>query len=159
MYDLRQHIKSVHENIKLVCDQCAMPFNNRGSLHRHKLVKHNKKPKYVCSICNKEYVEFVHYQSHMNMHNNAKPYACEKCGKDFTYKYSLVRHRLRCIDKAEHVCKICGKALSSEEGLKAHTEGVHGPKNNHCICGKSFSWRMALLRHKKTCMMVLTLMD
>ena len=161
MYDLRQHQKSVHENIKLFCELCAEAFNNRSNLSRHKIMKHSNKPKYKCTICDREFFELNSFQGHMNMHNNARPYVCDACGKDFVYKYSLVRHQLSCSNKdtVKFVCKVCGKGLKTAECLRAHTEGVHGPKKYHCICEKAFSWRGALLRHKKKCMMTLTLLD
>ncbi len=45
----------------------------------------------------------------------------------------------------------CGVVLNSRTVLLDHVQGKHGDKLHTCPCGKSYSWRPSLARHKKAC--------
>ena len=64
--DLRAHIKKQHMGLdKLKCDQCHSLFNDKKSLKRHKLEKHE---------------------------TNEKKFKCPECGKMFGQKRNMERH-------------------------------------------------------------------
>lgn len=153
-YDLKEHTRSVHKNSKLMCEVCSRSYSSRKSLNVHRRLVHTGGPKYSCSECNKVFHGIEHYHGHMNKHMKSKPYQCKVCNKGFFYKQSLRRHTSTCAGNMERFrCDQCGKCLSSTTSLNDHIEGVHGEKNKVCICGKAFSWRTALSRHKRRCMM------
>ena len=38
--NLQQHVRSVHENVKVTCDNCGKKFSDKPKLNRHKRKKH-----------------------------------------------------------------------------------------------------------------------
>lgn len=153
-YDLQIHISAVHRESPLMCELCSERFKSRGSLRRHRAVKHSQGCNYVCDTCGKKYYEKEAYIGHINTHIGSKPYSCNLCGDTFGYKSCWRRHMQSCPNKSEkkqHKCDTCGAVLNSRTVLLDHVQGKHGSKLYTCACGKSFSWRPSLSRHKKAC--------
>ena len=152
-YELKGHVRSIHEKIRLLCEICSSEFNTRQSLRRHRIMLHSDSTPFLCNVCGQKFFENRSYQGHMNKHMKVKPFTCSICNKDFAYRYCLERHILVCNNKDvdKYKCTICQKQLKSAACLQEHMKGVHDPKVYTCACGKSFSWKSALLRHQKSC--------
>ncbi|KAL6264019.1 hypothetical protein P5V15_004100, partial [Pogonomyrmex californicus] len=97
---------------------------------------------------------------------------CSKCGKEYKWMQSLVRHeREECGKDPQYSCSICGSKIRHKWMLKKHMINVHRlvipngsddrphrPQDYHrryrgkytCdACGKHYTWKPSLTRHKR----------
>lgn len=101
---LRNHIKVIHEKIRLSCDHC------------HKIFKSNKG-----------------LQGHIRFKRCAKSYSdqdinfkCDQCDTNYTSKNDLqnhfnVEHPNRFLCEREH----CNKSYATKKGLQVHVKAKH----------------------------------
>ena len=154
LYDLKEHVKTVHGNDKLLCESCPFSCRSRKTLFRHRSMEHSANAKsYTCLYCNKIFLEKEHYHGHINGHTGMRPYDCPTCKKTFKFKHHLTRHMLVCSGNygEKFKCDICNVCLKSSSSLKDHKDGKHGQNIKVCPCGKMFSWRVSFIRHSKVC--------
>ena len=146
---LKEH-SEVHKE-KKVCDRCSATFGTSSGLYKHKRLIHSDKPKYICQVCRKKFMEKHHYVGHMNQHLNIKPHKCKHCRSNFQHEASLRKHENSCLGEAKHECEHCGKAMKDAQILAQHIKGAHNDTKHRCPCGKEFNWRASLYNHGKTC--------
>jgi len=151
---LNDHIRLVHDKIRLKCKQCDLSFNFKGSLRRH-IKKVHEGITFPCDQC--EYVG--NFSESLSTHKSEAhigvSYNCSKC----EYK-SFDKNKLRVHFRETHedfVCDTCQKSCVTKEELSNH-------KNNSCIkkrttniytcdkCNFRFSNKKVLIKHKKQCM-------
>jgi uncharacterized C2H2 Zn-finger protein len=85
LFNLGNHMKSVHSNSQVSCAECGKVFRNIVLLKGHINKAHNKIP---CSIC-KDMISKGRLSFHMlQKHTPAseRKYKCEICGKSFCDK-------------------------------------------------------------------------
>lgn len=176
--NLTTHIRVVHEEASVQCDECAKLFHDPRSLKRHKLqhgdpqfscdlcemlfrephqlkdhhmVVHEKKP-LACPPCGKEFISSATFRTHMkNFHNregNLQVHPCSQCGKTFATRNLLRAHEKRHED--QFTCDSCGARYKARASLRAHIATIHrGERNFECDeCGKNFTRQNVLKTHK-----------
>ena len=149
---LSQHNRTVHKNIQFMCEMCPKKVNSRQALHRHKKIMHSESPNYVCNFCGRNFHEKSHFQGHVNKHIDNKAYICPNCQKPYHFKQNMMRHAKSCDKNVKNYhCEECDKHFSTNEAYNDHCQGMHGPKNKICLCGKKNAWRSAFSRHLKKC--------
>ena len=90
--NLKKHVRSVHQMVRLKCSQCPYEATDGGSLKRHKL----------------------------SLHLGVK-YDCKICGKEFTFKENLRHHNLAVHRQRKFRCKECDYSATTNGALKNHS--------------------------------------
>lgn len=71
-YEVRQHIKNVHEKHKrtepIICTACQTVFSSQAGLKRHIDVVHLKIKKFSCTVCGFMFSQKDHLNRHMKSH-------------------------------------------------------------------------------------------
>ena len=137
---LNQHMKYVHsETRKWSCDECGIKFKQKRDLRVHMLHIHN------INYSKEDYDE--------EKYKSSEEFKCKLCKLTFKYKKNLGAHV-----KSQHTasgtfqCDECEASFRSKRNLVAHKKYKHEPvtRDFSCpFCGKSFSKRWILERHKK----------
>merc|ERR1712141_348995 len=122
IYNLRLHIKDVHENSeKVTCDLCDhQEFSHTLNLRRH--------------------IEKVHEGKNRPEKPKEATHFCSKCEKKFKYKISLLRHFAQV-----HECKIVsryGKQYKYPYKQEDHKGDYKCEK-----CDKAFIWKATYNSH------------
>ncbi|KAG5446928.1 Zinc finger protein 579 [Clonorchis sinensis] len=97
-YDLNRHMRCHSVENTCVCPTCSQVFPNRGDLHKHKLLEHDKVPmhkvaKHECAVC-KRWFEYTHVlKSHSVVHTKQRPFVCLLCGKAYSQTGTLRDHQ------------------------------------------------------------------
>lgn len=114
------------ETVQHRCEFCQRAFSKTSYLLQHINYKHTEKP-FRCARCHKKFSHEIALENHIMKHKNVnKPFKChlEGCEKAYAYKADLKIHALN-----NHV-----------KDVKSHV----------CECGKGFSRRDHLIKHKNT---------
>lgn len=106
-------------------------------------------PMYVCSVCNKSFVDKSAYKVHQKSHVVDKTYHCAKCNKIFFKEVSLLTHQCTTTplfgkkaapskplqkppalgNSKRYKCSMCNASFSSFQSknshMRVHTEGSH----------------------------------
>jgi KRAB domain-containing zinc finger protein len=56
-FTLKNHIKVVHEGIRVMCPVCQKPFVDKSCMKRHIENVHEKKKPHACDICNDSFAQ------------------------------------------------------------------------------------------------------
>ena len=70
---LKHQIRNFVPNKELapfICDYCGKQYKHRYSLSVHKELKHTKRFWFVCSRCDKGFIQLWKYQGHLASHQN-----------------------------------------------------------------------------------------
>ncbi|XP_034558945.1 zinc finger protein 91-like isoform X2 [Notolabrus celidotus] len=114
-----------------------------GSQHKSRLFK--------CSMCEKDFSKIELLKRHYSeSHDVRGPYPCTMCKRAFLTLYELVRHQQ---NKLLFLCPTCKKGFSNIGELKRH-ERIHTASASitPCTCetcGRSFKFRVNLIRHQR----------
>ena len=94
---LRNHIESVHEQIKnFSCphDGCDLKFYRERTMKKHFMLKHSSERPHKCEICGEAFAIKEKLQTHKRKVHEGKKYSCETCGKEHNNAKSLKRHNV-----------------------------------------------------------------
>ena len=94
---LNRHIRLVHQNVKVKCDQCGIQLTNMDKLRIHVTKVHEKgnSDHVQCSFCEKTFIDkqkasFHETTIHGEMVEN--PFQCPACDKTYKTKPNMQRH-------------------------------------------------------------------
>ncbi|XP_064468270.1 oocyte zinc finger protein XlCOF15-like [Ornithodoros turicata] len=132
-----------------VCQLCLRSFSTRSLLTSHLECVHDGEGKYVCAVCEKEFVYKDSLERHEQLHSNDSRYTCQRCGRTFRDHTNLCAHVLVDGGDRPYACTRCGSTFSALTSLKQHTVSVHTKDFEFpChLCGEGFSFPRALKRH------------
>jgi len=103
-----------------------------------KLRKYNK---YVCKLCDKEFNQSGHLDTHIRLkHSLDKPYHCVHpgCNKSFAVRWALRTH-MKNHEEKKHSCNYCEKKYHQKFQLMTHIRFKHLGMSYDCnVCGKKF---------------------
>ena len=116
------------------CDICKKVFTQKAHLKEHIRSVHEQVKEYKCKFCLREFYRKPNFKRHMqSMHMNVaagEEVGCEECGRMFKTKNSLYKHR-RTVHEGHVVakpmfCEDCGQSFTQSGSLYAHMRKVHG---------------------------------
>ena len=118
-------------------------------------MKINKHKKYVCNICNKEYISLIPFNKHIDTCKvkTKQIYNCQTCERQFKSKKPYDNHIKVCGKEIQSPfkCDICDRCFTTERRYNNHTINgcVYNIKCNHC--DKTCSGKTQLLTHIQNC--------
>ena len=177
-YGRDRHVKIVHTRVMITkkipaglfnCSECEATFSHQVSLKRHEKSHRNSDESLNCDKCDKTFTRKDNYWNHrerihglLNINIDAikvkENNVCELCKKKFKTKDDLFSHVvLRACSsdltaEERFKCHLCEKSFIYKSALNRHKKTHHGPDKRiyKCEdCNRSFSYKSSLLRHVK----------
>ena len=153
-FNLRSHLKQMHETnelVRLKCELCDNTFGSRGSLKSHFNSNHSRSTENQCNICDK----YLDTKSHLKRHIDSVhkvlegSISCDKCNKSFTSTDNLRKH-IDVVHKniKKYSCKDCSQEFSYYASFKSHRVLQHEAEPSKCqLCEKTFTSKRQLKKH------------
>lgn len=152
-YALNVHVKKLHADSVLHCDECNLVFFKPYGLEKHKK-SHASGQFSVCKICKEEFPtrdamryhmrnhdgpfnctvcdKLIHTKTalttHMKRHSGHKPFSCEMCPMKFFSRMEKIQHMVTHTKVRDHVCDLCGSGFTKSDSLIKHKIRVHESK-------------------------------
>ncbi|XP_059484309.1 zinc finger protein 846-like [Neocloeon triangulifer] len=104
------------------CEQCSARFVSSGQLQRHVAGVHERKKRFKCTHCEKEFLYAHNFKAHLARHEGNKEVSCEQCDKTFFTKNALFRHQRVHSKEKPFPCDICGKTFADCSNRKRHMQ-------------------------------------
>ncbi|KAK6635370.1 hypothetical protein RUM44_000621 [Polyplax serrata] len=164
---LKQHVRTVHEELKMVCHYCGKKFSRKARLQEH-LQHHTGQMDFTCHVCGKGSTNAYSFGVHLATHSQETPYSCSFCPRTFKHmKYVYLHERSVHLklksgktyvkpkkpgkNVAQRTCPLCNKTFKRESAMLIHKRSVHEGKNGYIckLCGKDFKYTYLLYVHKK----------
>ena len=128
---------------------CDKSFILQCLLNEHVKNWHTDKPRFVCQVCNKNYLSNYQLQTHMLVHTGERPFACHLCDKTFRVKGNLNGHLKSHTNERPFPCNLCDKKFSRKTHLDSHLIRHTGVKPFSCnVCSKAFFKKSELSKHE-----------
>jgi uncharacterized Zn-finger protein len=149
---LRRHLQ-IHQNRKLVCEDCGKTFSSRESLLVHKRHVHLQLRPFKCSQCGQTFKNKNGMLEHTrNLHSKERNFICEICSGTFKTQSRLASH-IKGVHKAQKVykCTECDLVVKSKYVLATHYRNLHTnirPFICH-LCDRAFGLKNSLEKHMR----------
>jgi KRAB domain-containing zinc finger protein len=155
---MRQHIKVVHESVKIPCPKCNRQIRDIN-LRTHLEDEHSDMPekKYKCTYedCTYTASKKANIASHIKKLHKKDEHTqkCDRCDKTFVYANELKRHlEVTHLGLRPFVCEKCGKGYLTQKYLSEHQAK---PSCNHSDvkqykcerCDIDFSKALSYVKH------------
>ncbi|KAH8851201.1 Zinc finger protein 236 [Schistosoma japonicum] len=135
-YDQMSRHLNIHNTGKpYVCSHCNASFNQAENLYVHISLYHTlceNQSNYSCCLCDKQFLRFTAYKSHLLLHQIDENFICSVCEQSFESVTLYEKHLHICtnttnINKApsQYRCRACGMLLSSVGKIKQHYRRRH----------------------------------
>ena len=144
--------KKLHKTGKLLqqlyCKICHTGYENFETFDKHNLKVHQIQPS--CDICGKVFKQRSELWNHKQEHKQEKSLSCDICQIDFNSYTSFDTHNLK-IHQLNPSCEICGKVFSHRSDIRRHRRKHTGVKKTlKCQdCGRAFYEMFYLKRHQE----------
>ncbi|CAK1599867.1 unnamed protein product [Parnassius mnemosyne] len=132
------------------CNECERTYPLQQLLELHKKQKHRERT-FPCDQCDAKFFTKYDLGTHQLRHSDEMPFQCVACDKKFKRLILLKRHeKIVHSDLPQQACAKCPATFLSVEELEAHQQKhTYEPRKRFgCACGKKYSDKAALERHK-----------
>ncbi|XP_035657631.1 zinc finger protein 568-like [Branchiostoma floridae] len=118
--------------------------------YQHKRHQYRHNNNCICNICSKSVHGKTALQHHMDFAHRNKTLKCPHCDKTYKSYGGYIAHKSTHAQE-EHECKDCGRKFSKKTALYRHRGKAHvTPKQKCDTCGKLFHHPSHLEQHMKT---------
>ena len=124
--NLDQHVRSVHEKIKVTCDICNKEFSKTPNLNKHKRQKHpetlqtkRKATEYLETQPKR--IKITQPESNDDT-NKINGFECKICKQEFKELYNLNKHIKNVHEEKKLKCQNCSYATNDAPSIQRHTE-------------------------------------
>lgn len=132
---------------QFLCSFCNKTFVQLQGLINHRLTHTGERP-YKCYSCEKSFTQLDYLKKHVRTHDQQRPYSCSLCYKPFHRLCDLQRHLVMHTGEMPYQCDECGKTFSNYYSKKRHQLSHSGEKSFKCnSCDKAFSHIEYLKKH------------
>ncbi|CAC5360232.1 KRAB [Mytilus coruscus] len=142
--DLTRHKFTIHGSSFFSCDKCNKKFNRKD-----KFVEHCRKCTIICKYCDTKFEHQRYLNDHVILHMDKK-FVCTKCEKKYVEKRDLQKHQQKCtqstssvirspqpgpssrpdMDKRTFRCRRCTARFANRRELYLHGMQHHLPLTN-----------------------------
>nr|XP_045605723.1 zinc finger protein 658-like isoform X2 [Procambarus clarkii] len=133
------------------CHICGKMYRGASGLSYHLAAKHNEGPRYPCDKCTRVFPHARNFSSHKAQAHGSYSMICEFCGETFKLQTQLNSH-VNSVHRGitSWMCSLCPTKFSSHIAYKVHVN-KHKRLTYKCDdCGKQYSAREALKKHRRT---------
>jgi len=140
------------------CELCGVSHQSKSDRWKHVYERHGDDPSVLCSKsnCAKVFASAEMNIEHVNHHKlqGAIPNTCEICGKLWSSRVDYWKHMMGVhAEVVPFTCGVCLKVLPDLSQLIEHVRAKHWPLTggDFCcdICGRPYSNRSKMSRHRK----------
>ena len=103
----------------VICEYCCKQFSTPGNLRNHVNSVHSD-VRFSCPHCDKIFKTRYGVKIHLRSHTGERPYVCSHCGKTFADDSSRIQHEKYTHTGAVVICNECGKTFKHPRNLKFH---------------------------------------
>lgn len=129
------------------CRLCDKQFSQHGHLQTH-IRNHTGEKPHQCTQCFKAFSQRGDLNVHMRVHSKEKPFHCMDCKKSFVQRGHLITHIQTHRGRRDFTCETCSKTFTQKAHLVAHLRIHTGDKPFKCdLCDQRFSRRTRLTSH------------
>jgi len=115
--NLQQHVRSVHEKVKVICETCGKNFSDKPTLNRHKKNKHSEtlqkeetKRKATETLeTQPKRIKITQPESNDDDIKKFKEFKCNICNTTYKELYNLNKHIRNVHEEKSLKCNICSK--------------------------------------------------
>uniref|UniRef100_A0A182QRJ6 C2H2-type domain-containing protein n=1 Tax=Anopheles farauti TaxID=69004 RepID=A0A182QRJ6_9DIPT len=148
--DLANHMKFHNDEKPFICSVCNKVYLNLDELTEHMKKTHQQVKPYRCHICDKTFTQSNNLKTHIKTHIFQDPYKCQMCSRSFQKEDDYSQHMLVHTADKPYECTYCGKRFIQSNNLKTHVRTHTGEKPYRCtICSKNFNQKNNLNTHMR----------
>jgi len=135
--NLQTHINSVHLKVKFNCEFCDYESTQKGNLERHIHAVHLKLKPFQCDECDYSCGQSSDLKKHVDSVHKKIRFHCsfDGCDKSFAFKHDFAKH-CKLHEGQTNLCDQCGKTFTRKGDLNRHKKQVHSDSRPfQCIIG------------------------
>ena len=107
------------EKDSVICEYCSKQFSSQSNLRNHVNSVHSD-VRFSCPHCDKIFKTRYGVKIHLRSHTGERPYVCSHCGKTFADDSSRIQHEKYTHTGSVVICNECGKTFKHPRNLKFH---------------------------------------
>ena len=107
------------EKDRVICEYCSKQFSSQSNLRNHVNTVHSD-VRFSCPHCDKVFKTRYGVKIHLRIHTGERPYVCSHCGKTFADDSSRIQHEKYTHTGSVVICNECGKSFKHPRNLKFH---------------------------------------
>ncbi|CAH8829423.1 unnamed protein product [Trichobilharzia szidati] len=133
--EMSRHVNIHNTGKPYICSYCDTAFNQADNLYVHISLYHTlseNQSQYSCCLCDKHFLRFAAYKSHLVLHQIDENFVCSICDQSFEFIASYEKHLRTCTrpitnkrPPSQYRCHACGMLLSSIGKIKQHYRRRH----------------------------------